>query len=88
MLKIDAHFVRGIETEAKANERLIVEAITGLARQFGFATLAEGIETEAEAATLMQLGCEMGQGFLLAKPLPQAEFEARFLPLPGDAEGG
>ncbi|WP_444461403.1 putative bifunctional diguanylate cyclase/phosphodiesterase [Rhodobacter capsulatus] len=77
MLKIDAHFVRGIE--ADRNARLIVEAITGLARQFGYATLAEGIETEAEAATLAAMGCDMGQGFLLAPPLSAAAFEARFL---------
>ncbi|SDF11296.1 PAS domain S-box-containing protein/diguanylate cyclase (GGDEF) domain-containing protein [Rhodobacter capsulatus] len=77
MLKIDAHFVRGIE--ADRNARLIVEAITGLARRFGYATLAEGIETEAEAATLAAMGCDMGQGFLLSPPLARAAFEARFL---------
>lgn len=78
MLKIDAHFVRGIE--ADRNARLIVEAITGLARRFGYTTLAEGIETEAEAATLAAMGCDMGQGFLLSPPLSAAAFEARFLP--------
>ncbi|WP_169583405.1 putative bifunctional diguanylate cyclase/phosphodiesterase [Rhodobacter capsulatus] len=77
MLKIDAHFVRGIE--ADRNARLIVEAITGLARRFGYVTLAEGIETEAEAATLAAMGCDMGQGFLLSPPLARAAFEARFL---------
>ena len=77
MLKIDAHFVRGIETNASA--RLIVEAITGLAKRFGYATLAEGIETEAEAEALAQLGCDMGQGFLRAPPLSRQAFETRFL---------
>ncbi|WP_444452406.1 EAL domain-containing protein [Rhodobacter capsulatus] len=77
MLKIDAHFVRGIE--ADHNARLIVEAITGLAKRFGYATLAEGIETEAEAAVLAEIGCDMGQGFLMAPPLSRQAFEARFL---------
>ncbi len=77
LLKIAADFTRGICEDA--NARLIVEAITGLARQFGCATLAEGIETEAEAAAMIGLGCEMGQGYWVAPPLPQAEFEARFL---------
>ena len=77
LLKIAADFTRGICEDA--NARLIVEAITGLARQFGCATLAEGIETEAEAAAMIGLGCEMGQGYWVAPPLPRAEFEARFL---------
>jgi len=77
MLKIDARFVRGLESDALA--RPIVEAITSLAQRFGHATLAEGIETEVQAATLAGLGCAMGQGFLLSEALPQAEFEARFL---------
>ena len=80
LLKIAADFTRGICEDA--NARLIVEAITGLARQFGCATLAEGIETEAEAAAMIGLGCEMGQGYWVAHPLPQAEFEARFLGVP------
>ena len=77
MLKIDAHFVRGIE--ADRNARLIVEAITALAKRFDYTTLAEGIETEAEAETLAAMGCDMGQGFLMAPPLSRAAFEARFL---------
>ena len=75
-LKIDASFVRGIEADGDA--RQIVEAIIGLAKKFGFVALAEGIETEAALQTLIALGCDFGQGYLFARPLPQAAFEARF----------
>ncbi|WP_181420887.1 putative bifunctional diguanylate cyclase/phosphodiesterase [Rhodobacter viridis] len=75
-LKIDASFVRGIEADGDA--RQIVEAIIGLAKKFGFVALAEGIESEAALQTLIDLGCEHGQGYLFERPLPQAVFEARF----------
>ncbi|WP_444454823.1 EAL domain-containing protein [Rhodobacter capsulatus] len=75
-LKIDASFVRGIEADGDA--RQIVEAIIGLAKKFGFVALAEGIESEAALQTLIDLGCDYGQGYLFERPLPQAAFEARF----------
>ncbi|TKD15805.1 EAL domain-containing protein [Rhodobacter capsulatus] len=75
-LKIDASFVRGIEADGDA--RQIVEAIIGLAKKFGFVALAEGIESEAALQTLIELGCDYGQGYLFERPLPQSAFEARF----------
>ncbi|SIS82179.1 EAL domain-containing protein [Phaeovulum vinaykumarii] len=77
MLKIDASFVRDIDRGG--NARMIVEAIVGLAKKFGFTTLAEGIETDAEAAALAEMGCDSGQGFVLSPPVGQEEFETRFL---------
>jgi EAL domain-containing protein (putative c-di-GMP-specific phosphodiesterase class I) len=41
--------------------------------RFGFATVAEGIETEAQAAWLLAHGCRLGQGYLVAKPGPFAD---------------
>ena len=75
-LKIDASFVKGIEADGDA--RQIVEAIIGLAKKFGFVALAEGIECEAALQTLIDLGCDLGQGYLFERPLSQDVFEARF----------
>jgi diguanylate cyclase len=44
--------------------------ILDLSRRFGLGTIAEGIETEEQAARLEELGCPWGQGFLVAKPMP------------------
>ena len=66
-IKIDRSFVAGIDRD------LELQAMTGamldLASRLGIGTIAEGIETEAEARTLVELGCEAGQGFLLSRPL-------------------
>ena len=41
--------------------------------------VAEGIETDAQRKCLIEMGCAVGQGYLLSKPLPPAEFADRFL---------
>ena len=48
----------------------IVETIIDLARKLGLATTAEGIETEAQQALLLGAGCQQGQGYLYARPMP------------------
>jgi diguanylate cyclase (GGDEF)-like protein len=66
MIKIDRTFVMGLPD----NERddAITEMFLRISDRFGFATLAEGIETEAQAAWLLDHGCRFGQGYLIAKP--------------------
>ena len=76
-LKIDRSFVQGICTSAE--DASIVRAILHLGRGFGLAVIAEGVETEEQCARLRKKGCEEVQGFLFGRPLPAAEFEARFL---------
>ena len=73
-IKIDRSFVDGVGTdpEATAVARVIVE----LARSLRLSTVAEGIEHEAQAAALAEMGCDMGQGFLLARPLEPTAFAA------------
>lgn len=72
-IKIDYSFVSHIETpRGLAVVRAIIDAAAGL----GLQTIAEGVETRAQLAALRTLGCDMAQGYLLARPLPQAEFEA------------
>ncbi len=66
-IKIDRSFVAGIEQSA---DRSIVEAVIALAHGLGIGVVAEGIETEAQAARLRELGCDLGQGYLFSRPVP------------------
>lgn len=72
-LKIDRSFVAMIDEEGGNDE--IVRAIITLARNLGLTVVAEGIETDAQLALLRKLGCESGQGFLFAEPMPLAELQ-------------
>ncbi len=73
MLKIDQSFVRLL---ADGNtESAIVEAITRLAHALGFAVVAEGVETHAQARILQGYGCHEMQGYLYSRPVPPEQFE-------------
>ncbi len=65
-LKIDRAFVRDLATDQSS--RQIVHVIVELARTFGLKTVAEGIETQEVHDILADLGVELGQGFLMARP--------------------
>jgi EAL domain-containing protein (putative c-di-GMP-specific phosphodiesterase class I) len=67
-LKIDLSFVRGAETDIAA--RVIVENSIELGRQLNLAVLAEGVENEVIWRWLRDVGCELAQGFFVAKPMP------------------
>jgi EAL domain-containing protein (putative c-di-GMP-specific phosphodiesterase class I) len=81
-VKIDKSFVEGIG-EDTADEALVRMTID-LCHTLGLEVLAEGIETSEQAALLRDMGCELGQGYYFARPLPSAEFTERlhkaFLP--------
>jgi len=66
-LKIDRAFVKDLPHDTRA--LAIVRAILGLAHGLGMHVTAEGIETDEQAQLLRELGCELGQGFGLIKPL-------------------
>lgn len=66
LIKVDANLVRGVDNHK--GRRATVEAILLLARTLAIDVLAEGIERPEELHTLRQLGVQLGQGFLLAKP--------------------
>ncbi len=70
-LKIDRSFVR--EMLAHAQSRAIVESTIALARGLGLKVTAEGVELEAEAQLLRELGCDCAQGFLFSYPIPEAQ---------------
>jgi diguanylate cyclase (GGDEF)-like protein/PAS domain S-box-containing protein len=71
VIKIDRSFVSGIE--AGGEDRAIVEAVLYLGRTLGMTTVAEGIETPAQAEFVRAHNCTLGQGFLLGKPIPASE---------------
>ncbi len=66
-IKIDRSFVAGIDAAA---DRSIVDAVIALAHGLGIGVVAEGIETDRQAERLRELGCDLGQGFLFARPMP------------------
>jgi EAL domain-containing protein (putative c-di-GMP-specific phosphodiesterase class I) len=66
-LKIDRSFVQHLQ-HSPVN-RSTVRAITSLAQQLGLKTVAEGVETEPDFLELMDIGCEMVQGFFFSRPL-------------------
>jgi diguanylate cyclase (GGDEF)-like protein/PAS domain S-box-containing protein len=74
-LKIDRAFLREVPENPEA--AAIVTAILSLARALGHFVVAEGVETEAQRQFLAEHGCPMVQGFLLARPMPVPEVEAR-----------
>ena len=70
-IKIDVSFVRNVTTDP--NDASIVQAIVAMSRALGVATVAEGVETEAQAGYLRGLHCDDLQGFYLAQPAPADE---------------
>jgi diguanylate cyclase (GGDEF)-like protein/PAS domain S-box-containing protein len=80
-LKIDYSFIRGIITDRYSAE--LVKAIVTIAHCLEYQVVAEGVETEAQAAFLKTHGCEIAQGYLYGRPLPQQEFGHLPLSFPG-----
>ena len=73
IVKIDRSFVSGLTLNAES--RKIVSTILRLAEGLNMTVIAEGIETATQVDELLQLGCELGQGYLFSRPvgLPDAE---------------
>jgi diguanylate cyclase (GGDEF)-like protein/PAS domain S-box-containing protein len=72
-IKIDRSFVQKITDNAE--DAAIVRSLIAMAHNLNLAVIAEGVETDAQAAFLLNEGCEEAQGFLYAAPLPASEFE-------------
>ncbi|MEQ1601648.1 MAG: EAL domain-containing protein [Methylophilaceae bacterium] len=68
LLKIDQIFVRGMLDDP--NDLAILEGIIGLASAFRRQVIAEGVETIEHGVMLLQLGCELAQGYGIARPMP------------------
>jgi diguanylate cyclase (GGDEF)-like protein len=74
VLKIDRSFVQNIGTDE--NDDAIVRSTVDLAHRLGIGVVAEGVESEEVLRRLRSLGCDMGQGYCLARPAPAEELTA------------
>lgn len=77
-LKVDRSFLRDVASDPISRE--VMGAIIRLAHKLGLSVVAEGIETPGQLEALVDLGCDAGQGFLLARPMSAAEFAALMTP--------
>lgn len=71
VLKVDGSFVKDIV--ASENDRIIVQAISQVARSMNLVTVAEFVESEAHIETLRALNIQFAQGFGVSKPIPLSE---------------
>jgi len=72
-LKIDQSFIK--DMIENIDDQIIVKSIIDLAHNLGLSVVAEGVETKETLDHLDKLGCDIAQGFLIAKPMPANEFE-------------
>jgi len=70
-VKIDRSFVAQVDTSQ--HHRVLIDATVRVAKSLGMNTVAEGIETRAQASVVQSLGCEKGQGYLFSRPLAAAD---------------
>jgi EAL domain-containing protein (putative c-di-GMP-specific phosphodiesterase class I)/ActR/RegA family two-component response regulator len=71
-LKLDQSFVKGCGTDER--NAGICQTIISLAHNFGALAVAEGIENAADLQAVHRMECDIGQGFLLGRPMPKANF--------------
>jgi diguanylate cyclase (GGDEF)-like protein/PAS domain S-box-containing protein len=84
VLKIDQSFVRDMLDDPE--DLAIVEGVLGLARAFRRQAVAEGAETTAHCKLLLEVGCELAQGYGIARPMPadqMVDWKAHWHPDPG-----
>ncbi|WGK92400.1 putative bifunctional diguanylate cyclase/phosphodiesterase [Pseudomonas migulae] len=77
-IKIDRSFIRDILHDR--DDLALTTAVIGLARAFGRQVIAEGLESIEHGELLMQLGCDVAQGYFIARPMPAVD-------VPGWVEG-
>ncbi len=74
VIKVDKSFVD--ELDSSEESRVVVGAVVELAHRLGLATIAEGVEDDAQAQVLLSLGCRDAQGYRFARPLSVNEVDA------------
>ena len=67
-VKLDMSLVRDVDKHPM--KQRLIKSVTDLCREQGITIIGEGVETEAEAQVLVELGCDLLQGYLIAKPAP------------------
>ena len=85
VIKIDRSFVERLDGSESDTE--LLNAIVGLAHTLGKTTVAEGVETESQALALRMMGCDLAQGFLFHRPLPEGQIERLLAPADPGPDG-
>jgi EAL domain-containing protein (putative c-di-GMP-specific phosphodiesterase class I) len=76
-IKLDRSFVQGAAV-GNAESLAVIRAVVAMADSLEMSTTAEGVETEAELATVRELGCKKIQGYYYGRPMPVAECDKLF----------
>ena len=77
VLKIDKEFLREADTSERG--RTIIQYIIDMAKALGISTVCEGVETSGQFDFLRDMGCDVAQGYFLSRPIPNDEYEKRYL---------
>ena len=85
MIKVDRSFVQGIEHDAK--DAAITANLVSLAHALGLLAIAEGIESDGQLTSLRELGCDLAQGFLFARPAPPDQIDRLLAERPTKVSG-
>jgi diguanylate cyclase (GGDEF)-like protein len=86
IIKIDPSFVAGLGQDETLT--LLTRTIVQLGRDLGLSVVAEGIESSQQLGLLRDMGCGLGQGYLVAAPMPPGQLESLLTPVPAQADGG
>lgn len=78
VLKVDRSFVG--DMDGSERDQTLVRSVIDMAHDLGYRVVAEGIETEGAYRLLKEWGCDEGQGYLIARPMPASELEAWLRP--------
>lgn len=77
VLKIDMRFLTGGGSPEK--ERIILTSVIQMANNLGMPVIIEGVETQEQKGFLYKIGCNYVQGYYYAKPMPQEEYERKYI---------
>jgi diguanylate cyclase (GGDEF)-like protein/PAS domain S-box-containing protein len=86
IIKIDPSFVAGLGQDETLT--LLTRTIIQLGRDLGLSVVAEGIESSLQLGLLRDMGCELGQGYLVAAPMPPGQLDSLITPVTGQAGVG
>jgi diguanylate cyclase (GGDEF)-like protein/PAS domain S-box-containing protein len=84
LIKVDRSFIQGVEHDTK--DAAITANLASLAHALGLQAIAEGVESDEQLASVRDLGCDLAQGFLFARPMPTDEMSQMLAS--GDAPDG
>lgn len=81
ILKIDKGFLDELNyrSQAISKDEIVIKNIINMAKELGFKVICEGIETMEQVEVLKNIGCEKGQGYIFAKPMPMEEYTKKYL---------